>query len=488
MRKISLILFFSLLAISTFAQTNTFPTTGNVGIGTVTPNNKLEITGTGSGLRFTNLKSTTPYTSALTVNADGDVVLTQTSGLVNGIMFSDSRYNPTTPSDYNGALKANFKISSNVGLPAGSSIYSYIIGLRGWGDNSGGKAYELAFNDNSGLMMRSGFDEGWGQWRKLLVETENGRVGIGTSTPTEALEVAGNIKSHRGSFTGQTPGVNASHGSLEIREIGAVTTTQTSDDYAPRLILHWSGINSKSIALGRNGNIKFNDQNSSTAYAKIETGEILGFGRGSFTGQNAGANFSHGSLELREIGGVTTNQSSDDYAPRLTFHWAGRLSSSIAMGTSGNLKFNAQGSTTNFTGIEVGNIFSNGNVAINTATVPTGYKLAVKGNVIAEKLVVKTSTAWPDFVFTKDYKLPSLNEVEQFISKNSHLPEIPSAREVETNGHDVGEMNRLLLKKVEEITLYLIELKKENQEIKKENQEIKKVNDSLKTRIEKLEK
>lgn len=122
-----------------------------------------------------------------------------------------------------------------------------------------------------------------------------------------------------------------------------------------------------------------------------------------------------------------------------------------------------------------------GNVGINTATVPTGYKLAVKGNVIAEKLVVKTSTVWPDFVFKNEYKLPSLVEVEQFISKNSHLPEIPSAKEVETNGQDVGEMNRLLLKKVEEITLYLIELKKENQEIKKEN-------DSLKRRIERLEK
>ena len=129
-----------------------------------------------------------------------------------------------------------------------------------------------------------------------------------------------------------------------------------------------------------------------------------------------------------------------------------------------------------------------GNLGIGTQTIPAGYRFAVKGNVIAEKIVVKTSTSWPDFVFKKDYQLPSLNEVEQFIAKNSHLPEIPSAKEVENNGQDVGEMNRLLLKKVEEITLYLIELKKENQEIKKENQEMKKENDSLKRRIEKLEK
>jgi hypothetical protein len=113
-------------------------------------------------------------------------------------------------------------------------------------------------------------------------------------------------------------------------------------------------------------------------------------------------------------------------------------------------------------------IDQNGNMGLGITTVPTGYKLAVKGNLIAEKIVVKNSTAWPDFVFKKDYKLPSLNEVEQFISKNSHLPEIPSAGEVETNGQDVGEMNRLLLKKVEELTLYLIQQGKEIENLKKE--------------------
>lgn len=118
-------------------------------------------------------------------------------------------------------------------------------------------------------------------------------------------------------------------------------------------------------------------------------------------------------------------------------------------------------------------IDQNGNMGLGITAIPIGYKLAVKGNLIAEKIVVKNSTNWPDFVFKKDYKLPSLSEVEQFISKNSHLPEIPSAKEVETNGQDVGEMNRLLLKKVEEITLYLIELKKENQDMKKEIQELK---------------
>lgn len=109
-------------------------------------------------------------------------------------------------------------------------------------------------------------------------------------------------------------------------------------------------------------------------------------------------------------------------------------------------------------------LFENGNVAIGTSTVPSGYKVAVAGNMIVEKIKVKKQVggAWPDYVFSPSYKLPSLDEVELFTKKHSHLPEIPSAKEIEKEGQDLGEMNRLLLKKVEELTLYLIEERKTN--------------------------
>jgi hypothetical protein len=67
---------------------------------------------------------------------------------------------------------------------------------------------------------------------------------------------------------------------------------------------------------------------------------------------------------------------------------------------------------------------------------------------------------WPDYVFNKEYKLPTLNELEQFIAENQHLPNIPSAAEVVENGFELGEMNALLLQKVEELTLYIIQLEK----------------------------
>ncbi|MES2457429.1 MAG: hypothetical protein V4594_17870 [Bacteroidota bacterium] len=102
-----------------------------------------------------------------------------------------------------------------------------------------------------------------------------------------------------------------------------------------------------------------------------------------------------------------------------------------------------------------------GNVAIGT-TDPKGYKLAVAGSMIAESVKIKLQGAWPDFVFSKKYQLPSLQETEKHILANGHLPGIPSASEVSKEGIDLGEMNKKLLQKIEELTLYLIDMKKEN--------------------------
>lgn len=108
---------------------------------------------------------------------------------------------------------------------------------------------------------------------------------------------------------------------------------------------------------------------------------------------------------------------------------------------------------------------SNGNVSIGTGNAQ-GYKLAVAGNVIAESIIVKLQGTWPDYVFDKKYTLPPLNEVERFIKLNKHLPEIPTDQEVNEKGIDIGGMNAKLLKKVEELTLYLINQQKEIESLK----------------------
>ena len=84
-------------------------------------------------------------------------------------------------------------------------------------------------------------------------------------------------------------------------------------------------------------------------------------------------------------------------------------------------------------------------------------KLSVDGNILAKEIKIKTDINVPDYVFESDYDLKSLAEIESYIKANKHLPEVPSAKQIQADGMDVAAMNLLLLKKVEEMTLHLIE-------------------------------
>lgn len=135
------------------------------------------------------------------------------------------------------------------------------------------------------------------------------------------------------------------------------------------------------------------------------------------------------------------------------------------------MEFNA----TNFT-------FLQGNIGIGTQDT-RGYKLAVAGNVIAESVTVKLQSAWPDYVFKPEYYLPSLKDVKAFIDEHHHLPEMPSEKEVSKNGLELGQMDRLLTKKIEELTLYMIDLKKDNEKLNKENKDLKLAQQAINTRL-----
>jgi hypothetical protein len=115
------------------------------------------------------------------------------------------------------------------------------------------------------------------------------------------------------------------------------------------------------------------------------------------------------------------------------------------------------------------NIYNNntGSISIGTTSFPTGYKLAVGGKIIAEEVMVKTVATWPDYVFGKDYQLKPLSEIENHIKTYGHLPEVPSAQEVKKNGIALSEMDQILLKKVEEMTLYILELEKRVKKLEK---------------------
>jgi hypothetical protein len=113
---------------------------------------------------------------------------------------------------------------------------------------------------------------------------------------------------------------------------------------------------------------------------------------------------------------------------------------------------------------------SNGRVGIGTEQIGS-ERLAVNGTIRAKELKIEAApwdTPWPDYVFEKSYHLPELTHVAKFVAREKHLPDMPSAKEVAEQGVEVGKTEKLLLKKVEELTLYLIEKDKELSRLKKE--------------------
>jgi hypothetical protein len=124
--------------------------------------------------------------------------------------------------------------------------------------------------------------------------------------------------------------------------------------------------------------------------------------------------------------------------------------------------------------------------------------LAINGTLSAQKMKITQTGPWPDYVFSNQYKLPTLLQLEQYIKQNNHLPDVPSATEVENNGIDVGNNQATLLKKIEELTLYMIEQEKKLQQqdeeisaLKKQNKEVENLKQQmleLKTLIKSIQR
>lgn len=112
----------------------------------------------------------------------------------------------------------------------------------------------------------------------------------------------------------------------------------------------------------------------------------------------------------------------------------------------------------------------NGGIVLN----PGSHFVAVEGTLKAKQIQVKTNI-WADYVFEDDYNLMSLNEVENFIDENNHLPNIPSQEEVLSQGIDVGEMQRLQMEKIEELTLYILQLDERVNKLENENNTLKNI-------------
>lgn len=127
----------------------------------------------------------------------------------------------------------------------------------------------------------------------------------------------------------------------------------------------------------------------------------------------------------------------------------------------------------------------NDDLNVGIGTITPDSKLAVNGTIHSKEVKVDMN-GWSDFVFKKDYDLPTLEEVEKHIAEKGHLENIPSEEEVLKNGINLGEMNSKLLQKIEELTLYLIELEKANISQSKEIDALKKENQNFQSIIERV--
>ncbi len=128
------------------------------------------------------------------------------------------------------------------------------------------------------------------------------------------------------------------------------------------------------------------------------------------------------------------------------------------------LKFNAK--------VGIGNGFGNYPTTAGSVNI-SNYNLFVKGGILTEEVRVSLQSTWADYVFKNDYKLPSLQEVENHIKEKGHLINVPSAKEVAANGIELGEMAKIQQEKIEELTLYIIEQNKINEKQSKEIEELK---------------
>lgn len=316
---------------------------------------------------------------------------------------------------------------------------------------------------------------------------ENNVIGIGTTNPEKELDVKGTLQLQK---LKNDPATNSSILSFQINnfegiksywniqnwagEKGSEDLTFFQDKNIPRFqinTLHgWSFLRDDNI-------IEMYSDNGKGIYIP----ELLSVGilqTGNFTSQYISSEVSQTqtlingdtkiglgeNLNYTAKGGSTSEISAHYFTVSTPLT---NQNSNIAAFANGGTVLARIDKDGNF--ISTKNISTSAKVNIGVGGLNTGtHSLAVNGSAIFTKALVKLSGTWPDYVFDQEYELPSLLYIESYINEHKHLPGVPSATEVAKEGIDLGENQMILLKKIEELTLYIIEQNKriQNLEIK----------------------
>ncbi|MFN3939600.1 MAG: hypothetical protein ACK4IY_03370, partial [Chitinophagales bacterium] len=317
------------------------------------------------------------------------------------------------------------------------------------------------------------FDEASNQYRVYnsgdrFVIDNSGNIGIGTTSPDKKLDVetttAATVMEVKRPWTGTGTtnydlisvsnaynfgygtGINSSGGQIGIKGV-ASNGAQT-------------GYGVYGLAFGASGT-----SYGVYATASATAGPAYGIYATTTGGTSEWAGYFDGKVQV--VGGSDAALGSGGYVV------TGLTSSTNVAIDNNEIMARNNGATSklylNNDGGDVSMCYAGGSVMIGSSYSPTGYLLTVDGKIICEELKVQMSESWPDYVFANDYKLMSLYELEQSIKKNNHLPGIPSAKEIEAEGLEVGEMQKMMMEKIEELTLYIIELQKQIDTLKSDN-------------------
>jgi hypothetical protein len=356
--------------------------------------------------------------------------------------------NPTEKLNVSGNILSTGVVSGNEGN------FPFIIVGSGAVQNSGSDVYVY------GLLPRTTSGTAPGN---VILSTPNifgfkfGNVGIGTTAPSQRLHVVG------ASIIANNTVINPSTLSNTVIA-GAI---HDGSGWAVASGIGGKAGTGQAWGIGANGgNLYFGFSNGATDNT-MQTGiQITGSRNVLLAGGsgNVGVRNNNPLSTLDVLGGIwdLSTTEGDFRVGNSSFRM--KIGVATAGAGAGDVRMRAVGGTNRLIlGGGTNDVLAVNSSNVGIGTITPSFKLDVCGTIRAKEVLVQTG--WCDYVFDKDYKLRSLNDVESYINQNKHLPDVPSATEVEDKGVKVAQMDSILIKKVEELTLYIIDQNKQIQQL-----------------------